>query len=143
MMTNIREIHDAGRSKVKKLGPELKIWDPNSFQAHNVSLVSRTQILSQMPGTLSDIQASWRIERIETAGTQACSIKKLKSRETHRLGVGRPRFFISIVEMFKRRGDNPWRYVRAKTLLKSNCPHALTIHRCPKSAQKNKDLGGD
>ena len=74
-MTNVREIHDAGSSEVKKLGHELKNWDPNSFQAHNVSLVSRTQILSQTPGTPSDIQASWRIERIETAGTQACSIK--------------------------------------------------------------------
>ena len=81
-MTNVREIHDAGSSEVKMLGPELKNWDPNSFQAHNVSLVSRTQILSQTPGTLSDIQASWMIERIETAGTQACSIKKSKSRET-------------------------------------------------------------
>ena len=142
-MTNIREIHDAGRSKVKKLGPELKNWDPNSFQAHNVSLVSRTQILSQMPGTLSDILASWRIEGIETAGTQACSIKKLKSRESHRLGVGKPRNFDFIVEMFKRRGDNPWRYVGAKPPLKSKHPHVPTTHRCPNSARKNKDLGGD
>ena len=62
MMTNVREIHDAGSSEVKKLGHELKNWDPNSFQAHNVPLASRTQILSQTPGTPSDIQASWRIE---------------------------------------------------------------------------------
>ena len=100
-MTNIREIHDAGRSKVKKLGPELKIWDPNSFQAHNVSLVSRTQILSQTPGTLSDIQASWRIERIATAGTQACLInKKLNPGKHIDWGLEGQEILISIVEMF-------------------------------------------
>ena len=104
MMTNVRETHDAGSSEVKKLGPELKNWDLNSIQAHNDSLVSRTQILSQTPGTLSNIQASWRIERIETAGTQACSIKESKSRETNGLGVGKSTNFDFIVEMFKRRG---------------------------------------